>query len=823
VRVRRFGLRRPGAESAAALLAALAAMAAFCIGTAKLNTYPFGSRGRAINDLGNQFVPFHAHLWDLMHGAPGAGDLLFNWNSGYGVPFLGDFLTYLANPFSWLTYFFPRDEVDLPVFLTTLLSIGLAAAVMTAFLRRLHPGSPWLRALLGTGYGTCAWALNDASADPMWLWGLVAIPMLGIVLDRALRGPLRPGGWIGGSLLVALAWFGNFYTASMASLCAVLVFLVRLWLAGGDRREKFRALLRAAALMATGLVLALPVLLVCLKSSRLAVPGGVTGYKILNPLDFAGQLLPGTRATYGVPYVAIGMLGLVLILAFPFMRRIRGLERTLWCGLLLVVAASFVWKPTILLWQGFAIPNGSPYREAFVLSALGTMVAWLALARRPRPLELLGGAVLTAVVALVAATRPDTNKYSWTAVLGFGTLTLLALLALHLARGLRSPRRRRWALRGTGAVLGVLVLGCSTLSVYGINALRNRVPFFAPHVTMDAASEAAHRSLLATDTWPKARTESGPHLFADNDPLLLGGEGGAYYSSYVPERSARTLQGLGAGWYIQGRHLLTFDDPVGRAIMGVSSYLVTAPHTAGTVRHIAAAPPVVTLRPGAALDGTAVDSSVFARQERVLGSTVWSVPALTRVAGPATTAGAGGTWHLPAPAKGAPWTAFTARCAPGRLVYVHLPWFSGQLRADGVTYRADGVRPMTDNGMLPAGAVPAGGVVRLELAGSGAQDIPRHPVGCLDRTALDRAVAGRRATGPVAVTAGGHTIGATFRSGSTGTAVIAVPAVEGWTCAVDGAAARAPGPSAASWRSPSTAAPASPVPTAPRGSVPACW
>lgn len=796
-RERRLGLRLPGPDAGAALLAALLTMAAYCVGTARLGTYPFGSRGRAINDLGNQFVPFHAHLWDLMHGAPGAGDLLFNWNSGYGVPFLGDFFTYLANPFSWLTYFFPRNEVDLPVFLTTLLSLGLAAAVMTAFLRRLHPGSPWLRALLATGYGTCAWALNDGSADPMWLWGLVAIPMLGIVLDRAQRGPLRPGAWIGGSLLVALAWFGNFYTASMASICAVLVFLVRLYVEDSDRKEKFRALSRAAVTMATGLVLALPVLLVCLKSSKGAVPGGVQGYKILNPLDFAAQLLPATRASYGLPYVAIGMLGLILVLSFPFIRRIRARERTLWCGLLVVVAASFVWKPTILLWQGFAIPNGSPYREAFVLSALGTMVAWLALARRPRPLALLGGAGLTAAIALLTATRPDTGTYSWTAVLGLGTLALLALLGLHLARGLRTAGRRRWALRGVGSVLAVLVLGCSTLSVYGINALRNQLPFFRPHVTMDAGSEAAHRVLLATDTWPKSRTEPGPHAYADNDPLLLGGEGGAYYSSYVPAVTAHTFYDLGLGWYMNGRHLMSPYDPGSQAILGVTHALFSA-GTGGAVKQatLGAASPLVTVHHGG--DRAELPAQdPFALQNLLLNRAVWSTPSLTAaqhraVAGaPVPSRTANGGWSVPSRTEGGPWAGLSASCAPGDAIYLNAPWYRGSAvakAADGRvlgTQGLYGVPPrMTANPIRRIGTVPADGRFTVAFGSSLSQDLPAHPVGCFSARTLATAVAAQHSTGASRVTATGHTITAELPRHSTGTAVFASTAVTGWTCTV---------------------------------------
>jgi uncharacterized membrane protein YfhO len=49
-----------------------------------------------------------------------------------------------------------------------------------------------------------------------------------------------------------------------------------------------------------------------------------------------------------------------------------------------------------------------------------------------------------------------------------------------------------------------------------------------------------------------------------------------------------------------------------------------------------------------------------------------------------------------------------------------------------------------------------------------------------------------RAGGPLSVTAGGHSIAARLRPGTAGTAVFSVPAVKGWSCSRDGAAARAP-------------------------------
>ncbi|WP_225848699.1 YfhO family protein [Streptomyces sp. HPF1205] len=776
-------------QAFAALAAAGSAMGAYCLAMAVHGTYPFGGRSRAVNDLGNQFVPLHAHLWDLMHGR-GTGDLFLNWNSGYGVPFLADFLTYLTNPFSWLVAVFPRDEVQAPVFLVTLLSIGLGTALMTVFLGRLHPGSPWARAVLSVGYGVSTWTISDGFSDPMWMWGVVCLPLLGIAGDWALLGRR----WVAGAALVAVCWAGNFYTAAMATLGMGLVLLVRLAL--DERpvrergRERGRALLRAVSMTAAGVALAAPVLTVTYRASKAsqqplrAVYPGPPGLR-----DYLAHLLPG-GPTPSAPQISTGVLTLLLVLTFPFMRRVRPAERLLWPALLLLVALSYVWEPTILLWHGLALPNGSPYRASLALTAMTTAVAWLALARGPRPLELLGGAKLLALLVLTVSGSAYLTTHDLLLVAADAAVVTGLLVLLHRASG---RRRTRTALT---AVLACSVVLATAFTVWSVTVRRDRDAWWRPKRTLDAQSLAARADILARENWPASRTDPGPHEFADNDPLLLGGEGGAYYSSYVPARTAAALRGLGAAWYMRGRHLLSLDDPVGRAIMGVSSYLVASPQ--GPVRRAAAAPPVVTYRPGAAFDTRGThDASVFARQERVLGAKVWTVPALTPAAGPAPATAPGGAWRLPADGKSARTTArttaFRAACAPGSAAYADLPWFAGTITANGVTYRRTGGFPGSDNGLLPIGAVPADGVLTLDLAGTRAQTVPRHAVGCLDRAALARAVATLRATGPERVTAGGHTIGATFRPGRQGTAVVAVPAVSGWRCSVDGGPAKAPG------------------------------
>lgn len=777
VRARLGGARAGGPwlrETAAATGAALVSMAAYCLAMAVHGTYPFGPRSRAVNDLANQFVPYHAHLWDLQHGT-GSGDLFFNWNSGFGAPFLPDFFAYLCNPLSWLTGLFPRGDVDLAVFVATLLSAGLAAAAMTLALGRLRPGSPWLRALLATGYALCAWTVNDGSTDPMWLWGLVGLPLLVVASDWCLR----ERHWLWGVLLVAVVWGGNFYTGAMATLAAALVLVLRLAVAAAPPRVAGRVLLRAVAMTVTGMLLVAPVLTVSLAATHNAQPAPPAVYRRnFGALDYLAQLLPAGRAPMSAPNIAAGVLVLLLVAALPFHRGLPLRERVAWYVLLPLVAASFVWRPTVLLWHGLAVPNGSAYRAAFVLSGLLVMAAWVCLAARPGPAALLPGAAVLAVLMLLVHGRPSVHRQSWYAVAGGGAFFLVCLLALHLLRRRRAPR---WAKPALGAVLAAGVLLASAQSVWSSTVLRDKIAWFRPLPTMNANARQAYGLVQGADAWPDTRTEPGGH-FADNDPMLLDAQGGGYYSSYTPATTAQFVQSLGMGWRMQGRRTLSADDPVNRALLGVGRFLERGPNGSFSTRSAPAAP-MVSVHP--ALPPAAADS-VFARQEQLLGARVYRIPELRPGRGAVPLAD-GDQWRVPRAVPGRPWAHFTATCTPGSQVYVDTPWLRGWILGLDTQITSHGIRPVTGTPLQLLGTVPADG--RLDIAFAGrlaAQDIPQHAVGCLNRAALTAAVARLHATGATRVDIAGHRISAQLPPGSRGFAVAATVLTDGWSCSRDG-------------------------------------
>ncbi|MFZ3472264.1 YfhO family protein [Streptomyces sp. 4.24] len=734
------------------LLAFLLASGAFCASWIARGTFPFGDTGRAVNDQANQYVPFHRALWDLVHGQA-AGDVLFTWRGGFGQQFLSDYHTYLGNPFSWLAVLVPRAHVDLAVFAITPVTMGAAAAVMCVYLGKLHPGPWWQRGVLGAVYGLCGWALSDASYIPMWMWGLVALPLLGIAVEWCLEQRR----WPGVALLVALAWAGNFYTAMMATMAACVLLAVRLILLDMTGPQRLRAVWRAGTAAATGILLTLPLLLPSFLSSGAAQPTKAASFDPVRIEVFLTGMLPGTYLWGGRPRLYVASLGLILAGSFLFNAAVARKTRLVWAAATLLVLLSFQFPPTQYAWHGLAVPNGNPYREAFVFSGMLVVIAWLSLANRPRPLHLALTAGLLVAATFVLRRTNDFGGATWPAVLGGGAASLLALVLLALGE-------KRRALVPVAAVLMVCVVFAeSTAAAANADARRSRERWAKPIATSSQSITRHFEAVRSVDGWPAHRTDSGSPQTSYNDALALRAEGPQYYSSYLPEATFRALEPLGYGYKNDGRTFFGADNPVLDAIFSIGARVRPGPAPDTWTGSKFPAPPLVTVRSGPYASPNPA-GSVYAHQEEVLGATVYQVPPVTR----------GGS---------AEEQTYTARCAPGSAAFWYSPALYGTLASGGTE------RPLEDRmaGVLPLGEVPASGVLdvtvrtRTQNATAG-----EHPVGCLDRAALDRAVGRLTATGATDVAAGGHTIGATLPKGSAGTAVFAMTDVPGWRCTAGG-------------------------------------
>ncbi|WP_153814824.1 YfhO family protein [Streptomyces sp. SUK 48] len=773
----------PGARRrAAASLAALVAGVALCAGDLLAGNYPFGSRTRSVNDLGNQYVPLHAHLWDLLHGRADGG-LLVNWQSGYGSSFLPDFGTYLSSPFAPLVALFPRDRIDLAVYVITVLKIAAAAAAMAWLLLRLRPGRWWAAGLLGASYALCGWTLA-ADYNPMWLDGLIALPLLCLVGEWALAGRRR----VLGVLIVTLAWSANFYTAYMATLGAALVLLVRLLLAAPPRRRALAAAGRAVLTVLLGTGLAAPLLAVVYLGTRHAYPGRLAAFHPVPAGNLLARLLPATY-DYSSPALYVGTTALLLALALPFHRAVPGRVRAGWTALVLLVALSLQWAPTSLAWHAFAVPQGSSYRQSFVLCGLLVIAAWHALAYGPPGLSALGAAAALLALIVTAATGTHLiHAHTWPVLLlgVAGALTGLLLL-------------RRSGERGRLAVLAVLVLfgaqaGESAAGAAVASGLRlKHLDDYAPWGERQRLEAAA---IARADGWPRYRTDPGREQTVANDPLAVGGQGAAYYSSLTSDVLTRTLTALGGGWTSGGRGVQSLDNAVTDVLFSVGARVHSPPDPHQTHQPADTAAPTVTRRDVPPLvtvrthpDAAPFGSSPYRNQELLLGSRVYTVPRITvrgddGAPAPGRRVGSGTAQAGP---------AIGARCPAGTQVYLAAPQFSGTARLAGGTESAapfhyDRGRALA--AMEPLGRAPASGRVRIDLVPDRPGRIPPGAVGCLDTARLSAAAARLKAGGATSVTVSDGTVRAQLPPGSRGLAVLAAPRIAGWRCAAGDGPAR---------------------------------
>ncbi|WP_370413158.1 YfhO family protein [Streptomyces fradiae] len=685
-------------------LAALLTVVAVCAGDAVATTFPFGHHRRSVNDLGNQFLPFHARLWDLLHGRADGG-LLLNWQSGWGTSFLPDLGTYLTSPFAPLVALAPRADLAYALYAITVLKTAAAAAAMAFLLPRLQPVTGkrvlwWAPGVLGAAYGLCGWAILEAVYNPMWMDGLIAFPLLCLVgvWVREGRRPLL------GPLVVVVCWTANFYTAYMATLGAALVLIVT--------APRWRVILRGALTVLLGVGLATPVLVPVFLGTRYAYPGVVRDFAPAGGADLAARLMP---ATYGFSTPALFVFTAVPVLAASLLFR----RRWLWPAVVTGVALSFQFGPTHLVWHVFATPNGSPYRQTFVLAGVLVIAAWAAVADGPPDRRaLLGGVAVVGVLALGALGSGEATPWGW------------ALFAAGLAVVL--VRHRRLALPLLAAVL---VAQAAATTAWGD---KERLRRLDDYPAWSAADTRWYEALDRADGWPAYRVDSGRPQTTGNEPMMLGGQGGAYYSSLTPDVLTRTMAALGVGWTSRGRNLQSLDNPVTDALFAVGARL----RDGDLVRTATPPAPLVTLRPPG--PPPVYGPSPFRNQELLLGARVYEPP---------TPSGA---------------------CRVGTEVFFWSPDYTGPASLGDRTVKLRGQLLKWRAALVSLGVQKVPGLK------------PRVPakgeLACLDHTRLRAAVTTLRASAPPVVDVTSTGFHATLRPGTTGTLVLSAPRIPGWHC-----------------------------------------
>lgn len=733
---------------------------------------PFGAHPSALNDQARQFIPFSAYLWDLVHGQA-HGDLFFSWTVALGHPFYADFASYLSSPLNAAAQLLvPRSGVEVAITATVLVRMGLAATAMTHLLRQLPPGGhPWLAAALGIAYGTCAWAVDDASYVPMWLDGLVGLPLLVLAGVWAREGR-RP---VAGVLVVTAVWWSNFYSAYMATLGAAGI-LALLMLADADPARVWlrtwgHLVWRAGIGGLLTAVLLVPMVL-NMGDTITTDTDPIARY----PLALhAARLFPLTEGVGLAPSLGFGTLPLLAALALALHPHLPRRDRWVWPVGMLALVASTAAPATMLLWHLGVPPNGSPWRQAFVIAGLGVIMAWITLSAPsppPWPRVAALGVALLGCGLLVLATDADHDILTLRAL---AWAAAGAAIAVALAALAGRDRWRRVAL--TVGVAALLTEQVATAVVVGVER-EARLPGEYVWSTRSAATAPALEPWRpGGDQWPTHRA-AGLITSGPNDGALYGVPTAAYYSSNTTLEASRALRGLGMTWHMKGRILDDVPDPGLDALLGVSGRLdrsgtLTRPDALPVVRLLETPAPPVT-------------DNIFATRNALVDEPFYVLPTLTaRLNG----------WPVDL-THGIDLAAGDAlrvqgTCPGGSVVQVHAPYYTGTWQQSGhppyVPPPDIPVSPRSHGRGVDTGGVLTEGTLDITFTPTIAGPLPPSPVGCLDTAAVARSIAASGAQAPT-VAINGSRVSVAFDAAQHGTVLMTTTYQRGWSCSVGGTA-----------------------------------
>ncbi len=437
---------------------------------------PFGNKSMLYSDMWHQYYPFFKSFREALR----SGDsLLYTWNIGMGIDYLGLISYYLASPLNLLTVLMPESWMQGYFGMLMPIKLGLAGLFFAIFLKKTFGKENLSLPLFGWFYAMCAWALGY-QWNVMWLDTFALLPL--VVLGTLSL--LKERKFILYTVTLFLSVFTNYY---IGFFTCIFVLLICICYEICNCKSFLRLISDAAmmalfSLIAIGMtaVLELPALaaLQTTQSSVNAFPEGfsmnIVGYDLCteareawlayktakeagDPTNalwvtamkssfapimegmrmVAGNMAGGLEPTFkeGLPnlYCGVGTIFLAFLYLIASDAKIR--EKLCCVALLIFFMFSFLMRQLDYIWHGFHFTNMIPYRFSFLFSFVMLFMAYKAfLIRRKFKLwQMIPAAMLTVCIFLCS------DSYNDPVFIVYNGIFLVLYLVAYVFRNLDLP------------------------------------------------------------------------------------------------------------------------------------------------------------------------------------------------------------------------------------------------------------------------------------------------------------------------------------------------------------------------------------------------
>lgn len=371
--------------------------------------HPFGTSAMLYSDNYHQYYPFFVAFRRALRSG---SSLLYSWDVGMGVDYLGLIAYYLGSPLNLLSVLVPDSQVLNFYCMLVPIRLGLAGLFFSIFLRQVFQREDISIALFGSFYALCAWALGY-QWNVMWMDSFALLPLIMLGMVQLLRDKK----FVLYTLTLALGVIANYYIGFFLCIFVFLGFFcyeicyVRSW------KRFFADLVRIAlfSVLALGMTAILTVTaMAALQTTQSSVNQFPTGFRLniaskhtfLGLLDamrqVAGNMGGGITPTFkeGLPNLYCGVGSILLGFLFLLSWDVKWQEKVCALFLLVFFNVSFIVRQLDYIWHGFHFPNMIPYRFSFLYSFVLLVMAYRAwtLRRKFDPLQVVAAGLLTAAV-----------------------------------------------------------------------------------------------------------------------------------------------------------------------------------------------------------------------------------------------------------------------------------------------------------------------------------------------------------------------------------------------------------------------------------------
>lgn len=417
-----------------------------------------------ISDSYYQYYPFFA---DFRRTLVSGESLLYNWNVGMGMDYLGLISYYLASPLNWLVVLVPQSWTLEFYFLLVPIRLGLASLFFAIFLEKTFHKTDASIALFGAMYGTCAWALGYLW-NVMWLDSFALLPLVALGTVSLLRDKK----FILYTLTLFLAVFSNYYVGYFVCIFVLLLFI-------GYQITNFTSLRRFLSdlgrialfsILALGMtaIMSLPALAALSKTKAMAdttVGGETQSFLSIRPKEFRlnistwekysgantaytalkealkegnyseawhefglmlkymwaglsegfvkiiGNMGGGIQPTSynGLPNLYCGVGTMFMGSLFLTAKGVKKREKFCCVGMLVFFMLSFLMRQLDYIWHGFHFPNQLPYRFSFLFSFVLLYMAYRAYVQRFKihPWQIAFAVVCTCLMFMCSESKSE--------------------------------------------------------------------------------------------------------------------------------------------------------------------------------------------------------------------------------------------------------------------------------------------------------------------------------------------------------------------------------------------------------------------------------